>query len=280
MIGWFISLVKNPVVFALMVLAAGIATVLVSTFSVTWLPTLWTVGALSRANYSAALRRVRLLRRFQPRSPLFLFLHGTVLLFAGHHAEAEKLLRESLAEGQNNPSLAKAQGNALENLGYALLEQQRYGEAIQAFEGSIEIIPESAGPYSGLAEVYLRQGIKPERALELMEKALEHKLRSRQTRRTDLYRLGKMWGNHAWALAMLGQHTKAAESLDHAFSEANQNHKPGLAGLYYRAGQTMRLRGAQATATEYLERAREIDPQGTAGNLAARALTEGDSQQE
>ena len=161
----------------LAVLGLGLVTVFAVTLGAMWLPTHWTIAALRRANYDRALKRVRLLRRLRPRSPLLLFLHGTVLLEGGRHTEAEELLRESLAEGQDSPSHAEAQGSALENLGYALLEQQRYGEAVQAFEGSIEINPGSAGPYSGLAEAYLRQATDPERALELMEKALEHKLK-------------------------------------------------------------------------------------------------------
>jgi tetratricopeptide (TPR) repeat protein len=92
----------------------------------------------------------------------------------------------------------------------------------------------------------------------------------------DRFRLGEMWGNHAWALAMLGRHTQAAESLERAFEETDRKHKPGMAILYYCAGQAMCLRGAQAAAIEYFEQARKVDPQGAAGTLAAHALAEGD----
>jgi uncharacterized protein HemY len=275
---WLGSLIENKVLSTLAILAIGFVAIIVVTLGAIWLPTRWIDGALCRADYDTALRRIQLLHRFRPRSPHLLFIHGTVLLFAGRHAEAEKSLRDSLVKAQNNTAFASSQSETLENLGYALLEQQRYGESIQAFEGSIEINPESAGPYSGLAEVYLRQGIRPERALELMEKALEHKLRSYLARCTDQQRLGEMWGNHAWALAMLGRHTKASESLEHAFGEVSEKHKPRLAEVCYRAGQAMRLRGAKVAATEYFERACEMDPQGNAGSLAARALAEEVSQ--
>ena len=47
-----------------------------------------------------------------------------------------------------------------------------------------------------------------------------------------------------------------------------------MAGLYYRAGQVMVLQGNRMTAVEHLSRARQLDPQGNYGRLAAGALRE------
>ena len=135
--------------------------------------------------------------------------------------------------------------------------------------------------YSHLAEVYLRQGIQSERALELIEQALhlrelalQRKRESRQQRWMNCYRLSEMWANRAWALALLGRQAEATESLARAFREADLGFKPAMAGLYYRAGQVMILQGNRNTAVEHLSRACRIDPKGNYGHLAACALRE------
>jgi tetratricopeptide (TPR) repeat protein len=207
-----------------------------------------------------------------PRSPAFLFIHGTVLDFAGRHEEAVRVLRESLEEGQKNT--IASQGLALENLGYALLHLGRYDEATQAFEASSAIDPKRGGPYSGLAEVLLFQGIRPDRALELAEQARQYKCASASNRALDRYMLGEMWANCAWAQAMLGRY-EALESLERAFREGDHNFKPVLAGIHYRAAHVFHARGERGAVAEHLGKAVQIDPRGMYGVLAAQALERG-----
>jgi tetratricopeptide (TPR) repeat protein len=155
-----------------------------------------------------------------------------------------------------------------------LTEQNRYEEAIGNLEKAISLYPKASGAYNYLAEVYLRQGIQPERALELTEQALQRKRESRQERWTNRYRLSEMWANHAWAQALLGRQAEATESLARAFREADRGFKLAMAGLHYRAGQVMILQGNRMTAVEHLSRACQLDPQGNYGRLAAGVLRE------
>jgi tetratricopeptide (TPR) repeat protein len=141
-------------------------------------------------------------------------------------------------------------------------------------KSSISLYPKTSVPYNYLAEVYLRQAIQPEHALELTEQALQRKRESRQERWTNRHHLSEIWANHAWAQALSGRQAEATESLARAFREADRGFKPAMAGLYYRAGQVMVLQGNHMTAVEHLSRACQLDPQGNYGRLAAGVLRE------
>ncbi len=272
---WLISNLGNPVVASVLLLGGGLVVLAILPMGVMWVPILWIFIPLRRADYEGALRRVRRMRRTNPKSAMALFMEGTVLDYAGRYSEAEDLLRESLIQGQAQVP-AESQAVALENQGFVYLKQGRYGEAQRAFEGSIEIRPEGSGPYSGLAEVYLRQGIEPQRALDLTEKALQRKGASFLIRTVvDNYRWAEIWGNKAWALALLGDHAGAQRALDQAYRHAPRRFKAEMAMLYYRAAQVTRLKGDTARAIGLLRAASQIDPAGGAGRLAAQALREG-----
>ncbi len=140
------------------------------------------------------------------------------------------------------------------------------------FEGAMEISPRHVGAYNGLAQVYLFQGIEPQRVLELTERALENHQASFLKRRFERFQCGAIWSSRAWALALLGQHSKAAQALEQAFAGAERNFVPEFAGVHFRAGKTELLRGERAKAVEHWEQARQLDPHGHYGGLAAQAL--------
>jgi tetratricopeptide (TPR) repeat protein len=235
-------------------------------------PFYWVLAPLRRADYAGALRRVRLLRRLRPSSAMFLYLHGTVHLFAGEYQEAEARLRESLDKEQKSGSVTASA--TMENLGYALAGQGRYEEAVRIIEGAIEITPGGGGPYVALAGIYLRQGVQAERALDLLAQAQENKSSSLLNRRIDRYRWAEIWANRAWALTLQGRHIEAAEALEQAFEKRDRKFKPGLADLHCRMGKVMRLRDDKAAAIEHWRQAQQIDPQGEAGRWATRLLQE------
>jgi tetratricopeptide (TPR) repeat protein len=259
---WLKPATKNLGIVALaitvLVLLIAIIAVAVTWITRTWaaLAGLWVNVASRQANYVKALQRVQSLRRRQSFNVSLLPLHSMVLLWAGHHQEAEQLWNPARF---NHPFIQIM----LENVGRALTEQNRYEEAIGNLEKAISLYPKASGAYNYLAEVYLRQGIQPERALELTEQALQRKRESWQERWTNRYRLSEMWANHAWAQALLGRQAEATESLARAFREADRGFKPAMAGLHYRAGQVMILQGNHMTAVEHLSRARQLDHKGT-----------------
>jgi hypothetical protein len=236
------------------------------------LPFFWALAPVRRANYAGALRRVLFLRRLRSHSATFLYLHGTVHLFAGEYQEAEARLRESLEQEQKGAT--PTMGSTLENLGCALRGQGRYEEAVKAIESAIEISPDAAGCYISLADVYLRQGVQPERVLELLAQAQENKSSSILRSRADRHRWAEIWASRAWALTLQGRHAEAAEALEQALAKRDRKFKPGLADLHCRAGQVMRLRGDKAAAIEHWRQAQQIDPRGEAGQWAGRLLQE------
>jgi cytochrome c-type biogenesis protein CcmH/NrfG len=73
----------------------------------------------------------------------------------------------------------------LENLGDVLLDQRRYREATEVFAASTKILPEHADGYHGIAEVLLRQDRDAERALQLVDKAIQLKESNPRTRNID-----------------------------------------------------------------------------------------------
>ncbi len=268
------SVAGNPATFGVFVLVGGLALVMLVPMVAALLPSYWVFAAVRRADYDGALRRVAFLQRFQPRSASSLFMQGTVLDYAGRHAEADRILDESLAEGQRQAT-PEAQAVALENRGYSALKQGRLEEARRAFEGSIRVRPEGSGPYSGLAEIYLRQGTDAERALSLVEKALGNKRSSLIMRCVDGYRWAEFRANKAWALAAAGRAEEARQALGAAWKKAPKSFRAEMAMLHYRSAQVERLLGNHAKAVDHLRSARGADPNGAAGRLAAEALAQG-----
>lgn len=160
------------------------------------------------------------------------------------------------------------QSGCLFNLGYALLLQERYDEAMRCLESAIQICPNSSNAYASLADVYLYRDVDPERALELIEQGEQF-----FGLMSYAYGLGvAIRGSRAFALALSGQHLEAEKALAQGFREVNKKQKPALASLYLSAGHVKRLAGKQAEAVADFNRVREIDPSGIFHDLANRAL--------
>ena len=75
--------------------------------------------------------------------------------------------------GENaSPDLANYVENELNRLGYGLLGDEQFNEAIEAFEINTQLFPTSANTFDSLAEAHLESGDR-ERAIEYYQKALE-----------------------------------------------------------------------------------------------------------
>jgi hypothetical protein len=236
----------------------------------TILPIYWVSFAVHQADYATALNRTAWLQRRRGRNAETLFIEGTVQFLAGHLSLAEALLCQSLAEGQRRGEFTNSV--ALENLGCVLLEQGRYDEALQKFEDSLKVDPKRGGPYNSLGEIYLRQGIEPQRALELIDQALRYKRATWRSRTFDRHMFGEIWGNRAWALALLNRERESNEAIQRGFQETDRKFKPALAGLHWRTGQARRLLGDTPGAIDHFQQATRSDPIGLYGHLAAQAL--------
>jgi len=73
---------------------------------------------------------------------------------------AEREFREILRERAADYNLGN-QEKAINELGYALLEEQRVKEAIRIFTLNVELAPRSANAHDSLAEAYMLNGDKP-----------------------------------------------------------------------------------------------------------------------
>lgn len=195
---------------------------------------------------------------------------GTVLFWEGRLRESALCLRRSLAEGQDDVLFRP--GVALDRLGDVLLAQENYEEAMQAYAAAIEIDPSLGHPYSGQAEVYLRQGVEPERALKLASWGLQIDRQSLLRRFARRRELSELWANEAQALAAMDYPADADACLAAAFREGDPNFKPGLAALHYRVGLAMAFRDLLVAAEAHFRSAQQTDPSGLYGQMAAYCL--------
>jgi len=223
---------------------------------------------LREGKYDQALTRLTLLKRLHVTSPNLLHMTGTVLMFAGRNREAEEVIRQCLAHTLSPPQ----RGLFLANLGYVLLGEKRYDEARQVYEEAIRNRPNGAVAYSSLAEVYLQQGIEPQKALQLVDLGLKFKRVSPKQAGVDQHIFGYLLANRAWALFLLGRADEARESLNEARQYGNVHSKPGAAGVYYHIARALLAGGLNDEAAEQLRQVKQIDPQGRYAALADSAM--------
>ena len=160
------------------------------------------------------------------------------------------------------------------NLGYTMLGEGRYAEAQQALEEAIKLRPNGAVAYSSLAEVYLRQGVEPQKALDLLDRGIQYKQSSDTQRTVDLHIFGYLFANRAWALRLLGHPVEAGQALDEARKYSAVDIKPGAAGVHYRIGRVLLAGNETSEAAEEFRQARRIDPNGRYAILSDAALKE------
>ncbi len=234
------------------------------------------LNSLRSCHYDRALWRLERLERFHLTHTALLFHKATVLLLAARNQEAEKLFRRCL----KSPESTMQQSLILVNLGYVLLEQKRYAESAQALDEAIRMRPEGATAYSTRAEVFLRQGIEPERALELLDRGIQYKQATARQRHRDVHVLGYLHANRAWALFLLGRPAEAERALEEAEESlqeamAAERFKPCAAGIRYRKGRALLVAGDATRAQEEFRQSCEIDPDGKYAALSRAASGQG-----
>jgi len=235
-----------------LVLAIGIA------YARRMLPLLVSRQAFDAGDYEKALRRLALLKRLHFRSATLLYTTGTVLMFAGRNREAEEVFRQCLGRRLT----AAGRSLVLVNLGYVLLGEKRYQEARQVYEEAIRLRPKGAVAYSSLAEIYLQQGLEPEKALQLLDRGIALKQSAAEQRTVDAHIFGYLFSNRAWALFLLGRSSEASEALEQARAFTAVRMKPAAAGVHYHVARALMAGGMTAEAAEHLRQVKQIDPHG------------------
>ena len=224
---------------------------------------------LYRGDYERALKFVRRWKWLPIMQNILTNLEGSILQFYGRYTEAEacnRIVEQRTAKA--NKKERQSQGSNLGNLGWALVRQARYAEALDTFQQSIEFYPEGADNFSGLGETLLWMG-KPEDALQYLERGIENK---RYRMNVDRYVWGELLANQAWAQAQLGSYDQALKTYKQALAETEQDCLPALAGIHVRGGYIFRLSGDEPQAIGEFNIALKLDPRGGYGQLAKAAL--------
>ncbi len=91
------------------------------------------------------------------------------MLMAGRVGEAIEAYKKIKREKPNNNAVAEGR---LNNIGYSLLSQKKFAEAIGVFKANAELYPQSKNVYDSLAEAYLLSG-DTQLALASYKKLLE-----------------------------------------------------------------------------------------------------------
>ncbi len=269
MIEGIIRLIRHPLL-SIPVVFGGFLLMFLLLFSTYVLvPHFWIMAAARRADYDTAIRRARLIQKFSAFRAFYLTLEGLILLWSGHPEEARQIFIQSVTAGREILSSGSV---PLQNVGCALTALGRYDEAIQFLEGAIAIKADRGGVFNDLADVYLRQGVEAQRALELTDRALQAHRGSFEERWLERHVRSEILGNRAWALALLDRHAEAEQVLQQAFKVAPRDFVHVQAGLHYRAGHIQQLRADQNGAREQYTTAQHIEPNGSYGQLAAQAL--------
>jgi hypothetical protein len=224
--------------------------------------------ALRRADYDGALRVIRGFHFYNPSGSEALRISGHILLLAGRYREAEDALRRSFTSSH----AAATYGMALEYLGDTLMEEGRYDEAQRSFEAALHTFTWLRRPYRGMAEMSLRQGKDPQKALQYVESIVDFAGLSQLQIKNNGRPQDDYWSLKAWALACAGRSSEVAGAIENALKATSPKCLPDLAATHYRAGMAMQALGNVSEAKEHFRRAVEYDPQGRRGKLASAAM--------
>jgi hypothetical protein len=211
---------------------------------------LWLSG-----EYDRALARLRWVSFGNP-TPVMFVLEGAIYAsLAGRGEEAERCLRRALSEARGTDAAFRA--HALMCLGFTLTDRGRYEESQRCFETVVAMGDRTGGARIGLAELLLKQGTEPEKALALIEEGMKIK-------KNRLARPERM-GSRAWALGAMGRQREMDEAMATALRETDPSLKTVAAGVHWRIGKALVACQRIAEAIEHFQTAFQTDPLGQSG---------------
>jgi tetratricopeptide (TPR) repeat protein len=148
-------------------------------------------------DFQAVLHKSEKLKSGSARTAAYCFFRGKALYQLGRFAEAEASLQEARSLEQDERRVALS----TEALGYALLEQQRYADAIACFESCIRIWPDRGCGHRAVAEALLRQGKAADAAVRARRAAAIDRNAQALSDEIHNLNLGEALATLAWAVA-------------------------------------------------------------------------------
>jgi tetratricopeptide (TPR) repeat protein len=246
----FAKLAVVTLLFALAVSARRIVAVLV-------VPPAWRAG-----DYDRALRWIKRLGFGHPSCRL-LRMEGITHALAGHPAEAERCYRQALARRYSNSRTERA--GMLGCLAEALEDQGRIEESLKCRQASIDMGDNILGSARhGLAELLLKQGTEPQRALELTDEAMRVAKGSVAAKVAP-----SRSATRAWALALLGRRQEAEQAIVQAMHLRPETMAALFANTRLKVGMALAAMEQPENAIAQFRAAYEADPE---GKYRARAL--------
>jgi tetratricopeptide (TPR) repeat protein len=223
-----------------------------------------------RADFEAVLRKSEALKDGSAKTAAYCFFRGKALYQLGRLVEAEASLQEARSLEQDDRRIALSS----EALGYALLEQQRYAEAIAYFESCIRIWPDRGCGHRAVAEAMLRQGKAADAVVRARRAAAIDRHAQALTDEIHNLNLAEALATLAWAVAAdSGDAPEVMRLVAEALPLCGGDNKPILGQLHYHAGRAYAALGIAERSAEHFERASAADPQGNYGRLARAAAS-------
>jgi tetratricopeptide (TPR) repeat protein len=221
-----------------------------------------TIKLAYSGEYDRALRRLRW-ASLGGRTPYMLYLEGWIQYLAGRGAEAEWCLRAAL--DKDKTGRPRWRGPLQACLGSVLLDLGRDEEARACLESALAADPRRCYGATGMAELLLRQGKEPEKALALVEQAM--KVDASPAAQSENA------ATKAWALAVLGRQPEMDEAIAAALRTLDAAPKVVAASVHGQIGRALVAAQRVPEAIRHFQMACQADPDGQHGAEARQELS-------
>jgi len=232
---------------------------------------LW--GPFAQGNYDAAIKRMDLQSRINPQGIIPHYFMSNTLFIAGRLESLIQTIHTGLRRSQHSVSATFWCNEYLVLLANQRIEQDDFDSATLLLESAILIAPFELSSYISLAVVYLRQGIHPERALELLDfwnSCLGEPSTSNLYLERSLRASYKLL--EAQACWLTGRTTRCDAAVTVALELIDPRHKPMTADAYVNLGKLRQMQGKIAEAHDYFQKVLTVDPNGLSGQRARKLL--------
>jgi tetratricopeptide (TPR) repeat protein len=220
------------------------------------------------------------------------------LELADRPAEAADCCSKALNSGHNLSPVDRAL--LLGCLGRALLDLGRYDESQQTLVHALSIGDPTGTCRASIAELFLRQGIEPEKVLHLTSQVISEKVREgawlyraltpwwREDRLApNLALRSTLWAQRAWALAILAREQEAREAIAEALQLSikpdgdlsasrwifvSRLERQRVANTHWLAGMALLTLRDAGNAAGHFKQGDSVDPEGKYGALCRKQL--------